>query len=525
MDDPARILVIGLDGADLDLLRPWMDAGDLPHLASFLDEGTGGFLASTIPPVSAPAWASFFTGRTPGRHGVFGFVSEVPGSGETVLASLDAVRGTKLWDAFGSEGRKVGVLNVPVTWPVPEVNGFFVSGMLTPPGRGYTWPPELEEEIAAVVPGYLLEVERAEFRDPERTERHIGDVAAARARAVLHLMEHREWDLLVAVFTTTDRIQHRFWSGDREEIRRLYVRIDGWVGEMLERAGRDTLAVVVSDHGFADTDRRFYANRWLRREGFLSVRRSDAEGDAYTRRRFNWFLGQPEEARHRPPRRSLLDRILRRPEGLDIDWSRTRAYLYSSDSRGIEVNLEGRQPRGIVPPGEYEALRDELVAKLGGLRFPGTGEAVFSRVAKREDVYEGPYVDRAPDVVLVPTDDRYRVTSKLEEGKILRQHHRPVGYHRRPGIFFAKGPGVRAGVDLPEAGIEDVMPTLLFAANLPIPEGCDGRVLRGIFEEGFLEGREERRSPEAPEGDRESAALTPEEREALRGTLEDLGYL
>jgi predicted AlkP superfamily phosphohydrolase/phosphomutase len=449
------------------------------------------------------------TGRNPGRHGVFGFVTERPGSGETSLVSLGSVRGVKLWDAFVTAGRKVGVVNVPITYPAPEVDGVFVSGMLTPPGRPYTWPPDFQAEMETAAPEYRIDIDRGLFDDPETFLEHLHTTADARATVIRKVMDNVDWDLLVGVFTNTDRIQHHFWRKGMDEIRGFYRRVDDHLGAILDAAPDDATVIVLSDHGFTSTDRSFYANRWLRREGYLRTRRVAGPVDDYERRRFNWFMGEPEEARRRE---GLGARILRGfGLGADvaIDWERTRAYLYSSDTRGIHVNLEGRQPQGVVKESEYESLRDEIVEKLLALRFPGTGEPVFDRVLRREEVYEGPYVSSAPDILTVPERDRYRIVSKVAGDRSFRTHRVPGGYHRGPGLLLVRGPGVRKGEEIVGAEITDVLPTVLFAAGLPIPERADGKVLRDLFTEEFLAGR----------------ALTEEEDEALRRTLKGLGYL
>ena len=288
---PDKFLVIGLDGADLEIIRPWLDAGDLPNLASIRDEGVSGLLDSVIPPVSAPAWATFMTGRNPGRHGVFGFVTERPGTGETSLVSLGSIRGTKLWDAFGAAGRKASVANVPITWPTPEVDGVFVSGMLTPPGRPFTHPADFQAEIEEQVPNYRIDIDRGLFDEKEVFREHLMKTAAARGEVIRRMMDREpSWDLLVGVFTNTDRMQHHFWRKEMDRIRELYVLIDGEVGKILERVDRDrTLVMILSDHGFTHTDRRLYFNRWLRREGYLGVRRVSEFQDDYQKRRFNWF--------------------------------------------------------------------------------------------------------------------------------------------------------------------------------------------------------------------------------------------
>lgn len=524
-DQRTRILLIGIDGADLDLIRPWLDAGEMPNLRSIRDRGVHGYLASTIPPVSSPAWASFMTGRNPGRHGCFGFVREMPGTGETVLVSLATIRGTKLWEAFGAAGRKVGIVNVPITYPTPEVDGVFVSGMLTPPGRPFTWPPDFQAEIERVAPDYRIDIDRSLFAEKEEFLRHLHRTMEARATVIEMAMDACDWDLMVGVFTNPDRLQHHFWRDEMDEVRRFYRRIDEHLGTLSERAGEGALVIVLSDHGFTTTDRRFYANRWLKAEGYLAVRRVESARDDYSKRRFNWFMGEPEEAKRKEKLRTRIARCFGLAGDVAIDWSRTRAYLYSSDTRGIHLNLSGRQPQGIVRPSEYEPLRDEIVGKLRALKYPGTDEPVFDLVAKREEIYDGDFVDAAPDIMTVPERDRYRVVTKVDGTKPFRQHRTPGGYHRGPGMLFAAGPGVAAGGTIEGAEIRDVMPTLLYAAGLPIPDGADGRVLRDLFTEKFHAGREERRVAESTAPEAADVTLSKEEDEALRRTLRDLGYL
>jgi predicted AlkP superfamily phosphohydrolase/phosphomutase len=350
--------------------------------------------------------------------------------------------------------------------------------------------------------------------------------ARARGEAIRIAMDRGDWDLLVGVFTNTDRMQHHFWRKERELIRELYRIIDDQVGQILAKVDRGrTMVLVLSDHGFTTTDRRFYVNRWLKREGYLGVRRTAEFTDDYQQRRFNWFMNEPEEARRKD---KLGTRLLKRfglKGELAIDWSKTKAYLYSSDTRGIHINLEGRQPQGVVSEADYEPLRDEIVSKLRALTFPETGEPVFDLVAKREDLYDGPYIESSPDILTVPQRDRYRVVTKVDGKRIFRQHRIPDGYHRGEGLAFAAGPGIAKGGTLEGASIADVMPTLLYAAGIPIPERADGKVLKALFTEEMLAARTEERAPEAPDAAAAAVELSAEEDEALRQTLEGLGYL
>ncbi|MEN8148966.1 MAG: alkaline phosphatase family protein [Planctomycetota bacterium] len=525
-DLPKRVLVIGLDGADPRFCAEMMDEGRLPAMAALRERGVFGDLASTIPPVSAPAWSTFMTGRDPGGHGVYGFVEE-DGAGGFRLMSLASVEGTKLWEAAGE--KRVGVMNVPVTFPMPKVNGVFASGMLTPPGRPYTEPPELQARIEEIAPAYAPDIDRSLFGDPEALYAHLLDLVDARGEAFLDVYRSEPWDLFACVFTETDRVQHHFWRDQRDRIKDFFDRVDEQVGRLVEAAGDDTLVLIMSDHGFVGTDRRFYANQWLREAGYLKLKRVREDTDDYEDRRFTTHLGetQKEEPAPVPAKRNLLDRMAwmfgigsRRA----IDWSKTQAYLYSASSHGIEINLKGRQPEGIVEGKDYDDLRDEMIEKLKALTYPDSAEHVFSRVLRREEAYFGPHIARAPDIVLCPTNDRYRIVTHPAAKSPFRQHKRAEGYHGETGLLFLAGPGVVSGAST-EAGLADVMPTVLWALDVGIPESVDGSVLFPLLSAGAEEARPVRTVEDGAFAPTVEPTLTAEEEEALKDSLRGLGYL
>jgi len=519
---PEKVLVIGLDGADPAVLGPLMDAGDMPNLAALRERGTMLPLKSTVPPVSAPAWATFMTGRGPGGHGVFGFVDE-DGKGGTRLTNLAAMRGTKLWEVPDRFGKRTAILNIPLSFPVPEVNGLAVSGMLTPPGRPFTKPAEYEDRIQSIAPAYRTDIDRKLLADKDALLTHLNEQIDARATVFLDALEREAWDLFVCVFTETDRIQHHFWRERMDDIHRFFAQLDGHIGRILDRVADDTLVMVLSDHGFTGTDWRFYANVWLQRGGYQRIRRSAGDVDDYERRRFNLFMGEEAKTEAREGLSDRIAKIFGRGGRRAIDWTRTRAYLYSSSSHGIEVNLAGRQPEGIVTADEYEPLRRELKEKLAALTYPETGEPVFEDVLFREEVYEGPYVDRAPDIILVPRDGRCRIVTQVDAKRPFRRHRLPEGYHGDTGILMLAGPGVTPGVG-GTPSIADVMPTILWALDLPVPEETDGRVILDAF---AAAASRPVRTLSAEDDDAGGAApeLTDEEEDALRDTLRGLGYL
>lgn len=520
---PRKVLLIGLDAADLDVLRPLIARGDLPNIGGLIERGAHGILHSTLPPVSAPAWASFLTGSQPGRHGLYSFVVERGEKGETQLANLSDIHGPKVWDAVCAQGRRPVVANVPVTWPPPAFDGVLVTGMLTPESREVQWthPPELAAALDAAVPGYRIDVDRALLDDRDSAFEAMAEMTRRRRDLFVHLAKTEPWDLLVAVFTNTDRVQHSLWRSDRERVDEFFALVDGCVGDVVKAAADDdTIVMLMSDHGFQGATHKVYLNRWLAKRGLLATRRGAPGEDPYARRRPDYFDdfqgGQGERGGSKVGR--LLAKVGIGGETV-MDWSSTRAFTWSLDTAGVGVNLKSRYPFGTVADADYEAVRDEIIEAVLAVRLPD-GRAAFTTARRREDVYAGPHVDKAPDVVTEPADG-VSLGIQLGSGDWLRTHHREEGQHSPRGFVSLTGPGVVAGGAV-EGNIVDCLPTLLHAMDLAVPEGLDGRVIAEAFDDGRpVRTTVALAADEAATG----PAFSAEEEAALRESLEGLGYL
>ncbi len=527
-----RVAVIGLDAADFEFMDPWRKAGDLPVLDGLLSGGASGPLASTIPPVSSSAWATFMTGLNPGAHGLYDFVMEDPKTCRPVLARQDLIRGTRMWEAVGAAGKRSVVVNLPITWPTRPFPGAMVTGMLTPEGvESFTHPPELAAEVRAKYPGYRCDLDVALKSDPERLRVHLDELARQNAGVMTMLLDKGDWDLFVGVFTTTDRVKHLFWPKRETVVRDHYRLVDRLVGEVLGRLGPDDLVILLSDHGFHSVRVKFYMNRWLQERGWLVTRTrtgtgaSPAPEEGDVQRGETFFRG----ARGK---RGFLGRLLGRggdEEDLEVDLSKSKAYLASAWTGGVKINLKGRSDHGIVEPGaEYEKLRDDLIAGLKALRFPEGDGPMFDFVGRAEEIYHGPMMAWGPDVVARSIGFRVTPGKNLQKGRLTRVSTHEQGTHSDTGILGIRGPGVRAGARVEGAGIEDVMPTVLWGLGLPIPAGLDGKVLESAFTPEALKASPVTiaaagAAPESAAGD--GRAMTNDEEEELRKTLEGLGYL
>ena len=209
-----KVIILGLDGATWDVLWPRIERGAMPHLTGLLEQGAWGSLRSTIPPFSAQAWTSLSTGKNQARHGVVDFWERdprSPGERRTFVSSRQ-VQGETLWQTAGRHGRRVGVVNVPVTYPPTPVNGYLVSGFLTPPGRtDYVYPATLKDEIEALVPGYKPDP----FDPLGATRQQLVELVTWMERhetVARYLLDGDPPDLFFGVVQAIDHLQHLFWN-------------------------------------------------------------------------------------------------------------------------------------------------------------------------------------------------------------------------------------------------------------------------------------------------------------------------
>lgn len=445
-----RVVVIGLDGATWDLLDPWIEEGDLPNLEALCRRGAAGTLESVFPPMSPPAWSSAVTGRNVGQHGVFDFWVRPRNSATTVPATSRDRKAEAVWQILSRYGRKVGIINVPLTDPPDEVNGFMIAGFPHLDSEGFTFPRDLEYRLGDYELDAFGEV-LEEGREADLRDRLIRNLEA-RARATLLLMEEGEWDLFWVVFTGPDKMQHFFWRFldpkhpyyDEEKadefgtaIRDFWRRVDRVVGEIVSRLDEKTVVVVLSDHGFGPIYKEMRLREWLVGEGY-------------------------------------------------IDWDRGRVLTYYQGDFGgrVYLNVRGREPHGEVQPGRpYRVLRNEIADRLRVLTDPETGVRPVTEIHFAEDIYSGPHVEEGPDIIFTVLPGYFVVGGEGEPGAPVfgLPSYSFSAYHRRDGIVILAGGPVRSGVNLTPQRIEGVTPTILYLLGEPIPADMDGTVFTEAF--------------------------------------------
>ena len=500
----APLLILGLDGATFDVIDPMIDAGELPTFARLARDGARGVLRSSPVPVSPCAWTCITTGKNPGRHGVFDFCRRPEGTYRIDVVSERTVRSKRLWDLVGEAGRRSVVFNVPVTWPARAVEGAMLSGLLTPtPEDRFAEPPDIARRLLERVPDYKVSTDVVfDPRHPEIYRDDIRRVQQAHETAAAWLHEEHGADLEFYVFMALDHMQHKLWrrpgdsvGGDAsagEDVRAMYREMDAFLARTLSRYDGVNV-MILSDHGFGPLEKVLRLNRWLMQQGFLVLKESPtlavkkvlARTEAIPKTyRLMQRLGLGGLARFVP--KNLQHAAA--TSGIsfdDVDWRRTRAYSYGEFGQ-IFVNLKGREPEGIVEPGaQYERTLEEIESGLTALRDPDTGRTIVTDVYRKEDLYSGDLLERAPDLTFAIDDYRYdaSVAFGFERAEAIGgPEFFDSGSHRPDGILYMTGPAVKAGARIEGADVYDITPTALHLMGLPVPADMDGQVLAAALE-------------------------------------------
>lgn len=550
-----KVLVIGLDGVTFDLLGPWIKAGELPNLRQLMERGSWGRLRTTLPPISSSSWSSFVTGVNPGKHGLVDFVYPGADSYKVTMVNATSRRTKAVWNWLNDAGYKVGLVGIPTTYPPEPVDGFMISGFLSPgPDSEWASPPELKQELLAELGEFQL-APNERYRSTRRLDRFLDDLTASvenRTQATLYLMRNKPWDVFTVVYWDTDMVQHETWrlldpthprhdpaeaAIHRERILEFHRKVDSDVGRLLAEVDSDTLVAVMSDHGFGPVHSFFLTNNWLAGLGLLRFK----PGPWTAFKRMLFRLGYTPLGMFRVAKALGLGRLRKQVRFQqkanvvnrlflsfdDVDWAKTQAFSIGSFGQ-VYINVAGTHPQGIVQPGhEYEELKEKISREALTLRDPSSGEPLVERVYRREEIYNGPYVARTPDLILQTRGWEYMAFGHADFGsnKLVEPITGLSGHHRPDGVVILAGAGVKADTMLENASILDLTPTMLHVMGVPVPGDLDGRVLSEAFEDSSPGARPVVYSQANLYKDKdEGVVLSREEMEEVQDKLRGWGY-
>lgn len=399
-----KALIIGLDGVPYSLLNSYLKSGLLPNLEKILRDGFSLYqLDASIPDVSSVSWSSFVTGVNPGEHGIYGFTDLLPNSYSLYFPNAEDREAPPFWEILGKTNQKVSTLsqkyrkyigrpyrsiifNVPHTYPAYSLYGILVSGFVAIDLRRATYPESAYSYLNSI--NYVIDVEAERAReDKKEFMNHLFECFEIRKKAIWHFLENEPWDLFFVCMTETDRLHHFFFDASMDEdhpyhqdFENFYILMDRCVKSLYEvfqkKYSKNGFFMILSDHGFCTVKREVYINRFLEEEGLLRLKK---EGQFY-------------------------ERIDDHSKAFNLD--PCRIYIHDQS-----------YPRGFVRSEEKAVLLEEIKKRLKKLKGEN-GEEIIDKIYEREEIYNGPCLERAPDLVCLPKDG-YDLKGSLEKSQVF----------------------------------------------------------------------------------------------------------
>lgn len=534
-----KVIIIGLDGATWKVIKPLMDKGLLPNIKRLVDSGASGVLRSTIPPVTASAWASFCTGVNPGKHGCYNFVYPDNSLDNLQTIRSDSIKVVTFYEWLERNDVESILINLPCSYP-PLTHCITITSLLTV-GDQCVFPEELLSESKAlrryrIVPDMRLLAEGK----LEEYARDIAELERTRFEAAKYLFK-KHWDVFFVLFSGTDWLQHvalqELLGGVSNVFTKVLEDIDQYIGWFHSQLDRDTTMFLVSDHGFKEYEGVFYVNEWLIKAGYLSLNggthlngSTQALAKQYNREREKLNLPIPASVMSFLRRSRLLSSAsfslyLKLKKLLPIDFQlpsqfdlkSSKAFCIGSESKGIYINDKVRFSNGAVRPEDVPTIKDELIEKLRSLRSP-SGDLVFRHVWNSDEVYSGDQTRFAPDIILEP--DEFDVRATLP-GVVTKR--RRIFNHDPDGILVATGRGIGERVSVEAASLLDVIPTVYYLLDIGLFDELDGKIISEIITPEFGTTHTMKQAEGRMKVNRETSGS--EETAAIVNRLKGLGYL
>jgi len=452
-----KILVIGLDCAAPELL---FGDGQLQNIRRLMHNGCFGRLESVIPPITVPAWMCMSTSQDPGSLGVYGFRNRQDYSYDHLgFVTSNSIRATALWDVVAAAGKQAHIIGVPPSYPPRRVSGICVGCFLTPDTQRneYTFPPAVKTEIASLVGEYSTDVK--DFRTDNKVWllEQIYAMSRKHFQVIRHYLTQSRWDYFQFVEIGLDRIQHGFWQchdpqhrqfvpGNpyQQAIRDYYRYLDDEIGSLLALLDEETTVLVVSDHGAQRLDGGFCVNEWLVREGLLVLHQQPREVTPFQK--------------------------------LAVDWDRTTAWSEGGYYARVFLNVKGREPNGIIPPSDYERIRDDIKSRLEATQ-DDRGMPLGTLVFKPQEIYRA-VQNVAPDLIAHFGGLFWRSIGGVGYSSIHIQENDTgpdACNHAQFGAFILSSPATKQRGELQGIHLLDIAPNLCQLGGYDTPASMQGR--------------------------------------------------
>jgi predicted AlkP superfamily phosphohydrolase/phosphomutase len=458
-----KTFVFGIDGAPPEyIFDEWLD--ELPNIKKLMKEGSYAKLNSTIPPLSATAWTSITTGKTPADTGIFEYIYRKNYSYNDIhIITTENNKEKTIWQIISENGKTPIICYICLTWPIKPFNGYLINGPLAPSGGNtqYTHPEELKTEIEKNL-GEVPPPDISKFREisKEQIIEEVYKLTEKQVDTMKYLIKNKKWDLFFGVVNMSDRLHHMFWrytdkkhrkyeAGSKFEnaIKEFYKFADKKLGELLEELDKDTTIIVLSDHGITRMHNRINLTDWLIQNRYMALKEPIKQ-----KTEFNLSM---------------------------VDWKKTKAFAIGAYEGQIFINLNGREPEGIVEKQEYEKLIDEIAGKLKKIRGDD-GKELNTEIFRKKDYFKGKCENIAPDMIIYFDGLQYGCNTSLIGNETLWSPQTAKGSddagHSKQGIFIIKNNKLKKE-NIGEISYLDVAPTILNELNIKVPEDMKGKII------------------------------------------------
>ncbi len=437
MKDGKKLFVLSIDGVPYSFVQEAFQKGQMPHFQRLIRQGSLMKMNSVLPVISSVAWATFSTGVNPAKHGIFGFTDRDPELHPIVVTS-SRLRAQSLWRRLNERQKRVIAINVPGTYPPDSIEGILIGDFLSPTVEKATYPASLVPLLKSL--NYLVDAEPwLAHRDQTAFLAEIFQALSARGKLAFRLLEEQEWDFFMLHIMETDRMNHFFWDAKDDTLHprhrdfcEFYTRVDELIGQVADTLDDDTQLMILSDHGFCDIRYEVDLNRYLTELGYLRFKKAA---------------------------QSLSD----------LDPS---SVAYSLTPGRIYLNLKGRETRGSVDPQDAPQLLDKLKDALYELKGPESGDPVIQRVYTRAEIYQGPLLSQAAELIAHPQNGYDLKASIGNEG--LFQRTARTGMHTyEEALVYVRGHKLHEMANK-QPSILDVTPTIFALLGMQIPQEFEG---------------------------------------------------
>lgn len=551
-----KILIIAIDGGTFDLIKPWCDEGHLPTINQLMREGVHGELESSWPPITPVAWASFMTGKNPGKHGIFDFFKKDAEVLKRRAVNSRTIDGDTIWKIASEYKKGICVVSCPLTYPVEKVRGCLISGLMTPRGvDDYIYPEELKSELDKKTGG--CQVHHSQIRQGNSIKSLISELHRLlenRLKVGSYLLKNKEWELAFIHFFGSDRVQHELWhlidpehplynekiaQRQRQELLRYFKELDKAIKKLIDVVdSKKTNIIIMSDHGFGPTHKFFNINTLLLNRGIIKIKKNIWSQIKYTLWKLGYcpsvfyrllestYIGKLRNRLAVDRRTNLANRMFL--SFSDVDWDKSLAY--SAGNYGeIYLNKKAIGNKGSGQPSSEEVLT-RLKNILMSMKNERTGEPVIKKFIENQKLYTGKYTSQGGDLLFELADMRIRPNNRVDfsSPSILEDCFVHPGDHRTEGIFIAAGPDFRSAQQIQGANIMDLTPTILYLLDIPILSDMDGRILLDAITSEYESAHQAKyRSKVVKTEDEEAGSESVGEanEEDIKRQLRNLGYM